>query len=108
MSRSTPRHESAPERDLGPVSSGRLRYLHAEAAGFAGVGAVLAGGFGWKIGSEIESHAAYLGHWIEMLKAEPTVLFQVLRGEARAGSGSESIRGAWGGGAERLSEPHRK
>jgi antirestriction protein ArdC len=35
-----------------------------------------------EIGSEIESHAAYLGHWIELLKESPRVLFQVLS-EAR-------------------------
>jgi antirestriction protein ArdC len=34
------------------------------------------------IGSGIESHAAYLGHWIELLKASPRVLLQVLS-EAR-------------------------
>ena len=27
-----------------------------------------------EIGSEIESHAAYLGHWIELLKESPKVL----------------------------------
>jgi antirestriction protein ArdC len=32
-----------------------------------------------EIGSEIESHAAYLGHWVELLKESPKVLFQVLR-----------------------------
>lgn len=35
-----------------------------------------------EIGSEIESHAAYLGHWVELLKESPRVLFQVLS-EAR-------------------------
>jgi antirestriction protein ArdC len=35
-----------------------------------------------EIGSEIESHAAYLGHWIELLKESPRVFFQVLS-EAR-------------------------
>jgi antirestriction protein ArdC len=35
-----------------------------------------------EIGSEIESHAAYLGHWIELLKESPKVQFQVLS-EAR-------------------------
>lgn len=35
-----------------------------------------------EIGSEIDSHAAYLGHWIELLKESPRVLFQVLN-EAR-------------------------
>ena len=32
--------------------------------------------------SELQSHAAYLEHWIALLQAEPQVLFQVL-GEAR-------------------------
>ncbi|WP_254938823.1 hypothetical protein [Cyanobium sp. Morenito 9A2] len=36
----------------------------------------------FEIGSEIESHAAYLGHWVELLKESTKVLFQVL-GEAR-------------------------
>lgn len=31
-----------------------------------------------EIGSEIESHAAVLGHWIGLLKESPKVLFQVL------------------------------
>jgi antirestriction protein ArdC len=35
-----------------------------------------------EIGSSIENHAAYLGHWIELLKESPQMLFQVL-GEAR-------------------------
>ena len=33
-------------------------------------------------GSEIKGHAAYLGHWAELLKETPKVLFQVLS-EAR-------------------------
>ncbi|CAK6692891.1 hypothetical protein [Synechococcus sp. CBW1107] len=33
---------------------------------------------GGRIGSEIESHAAYRGHWIELFKESPKVLFQVL------------------------------
>jgi hypothetical protein len=35
-----------------------------------------------EIGSEIESHAAYLGYWVELLKESPEVLFQLLS-EAR-------------------------
>jgi antirestriction protein ArdC len=35
-----------------------------------------------EIGSEIESHAACLGNWIELLKESPRVLLQVLS-EAR-------------------------
>jgi antirestriction protein ArdC len=45
------------------------------------LGAVLLGDR-LEIGSEIESHAAYLGQWIELLKESPKVLFQVLS-EAR-------------------------
>ena len=37
-----------------------------------------------EIVSEIESHAAYLGHWMELLRESPKVLFQVLS-EARQG-----------------------
>nr|WP_286193156.1 MULTISPECIES: hypothetical protein [unclassified Synechococcus] len=39
-----------------------------------------------EIGSEIESHAAYLGRWIELLKESPKVLFQVLS-EGRQAAG---------------------
>jgi antirestriction protein ArdC len=35
-----------------------------------------------EIGSELQSHAAFLEHWIALRQAEPQVLFQVL-GEAR-------------------------
>ena len=35
-----------------------------------------------EIGSALENHAAYLGHWIELLRQSPQVLYQVL-GEAR-------------------------
>lgn len=35
-----------------------------------------------EIGSEIESHAPYRGHWVELLKESPKVLLQVLS-EAR-------------------------
>ena len=38
-----------------------------------------------EIVSEIESHAAYLGHWMELLRKSPKVLFQVLS-EARQGA----------------------
>jgi len=47
----------------------------------AELGAVLLGDR-LEIGSELQSHAAYLEHWIALLQAEPQVLFQVL-GEAR-------------------------
>jgi len=44
----------------------------------AELGAVLLGDR-LEIGSEIESHAAYLCHWIGLLKEEPKILFQVMR-----------------------------
>ena len=48
-----------------------------------------------EIGSEIESHAPYLGHWIELLKESPKVLFQVPRmGKRRtASAGAASGKG---------------
>ncbi|MCP9915267.1 ArdC family protein [Cyanobium sp. ATX 6F1] len=71
-------HESRLKRDLGGVF-GKARYAREELV--AELGAVLLGDR-LEIGSEIESHAAYLGHWIELLKESPRVLFQVLS-EAR-------------------------
>ena len=58
---------------------GKARYSREELV--AELGAVLLGDR-LEIGSEIESHAAYLGHWIELLRESPKVLFQVLS-EAR-------------------------
>ena len=58
---------------------GKARYSREELV--AELGAVLLGDR-MEIGSEIESHAAYLGHWIELLRESPKVLFQVLS-EAR-------------------------
>jgi antirestriction protein ArdC len=37
-----------------------------------------------EIGSALENHAAYLGHWVELLKESPQVLFQVLGKSRRA------------------------
>jgi antirestriction protein ArdC len=71
-------HESRLKRDLGGAF-GKRRYAREELV--AELGAVLLGDR-LEIGSEIESHAAYLGHWIELLKESPKVLFQVLS-EAR-------------------------
>jgi antirestriction protein ArdC len=71
-------HESRLKRDLGGAF-GKARYAREELV--AELGAVLLGDR-LEIGSEIESHAAYLGHWIELLKETPKVLFQVLS-EAR-------------------------
>jgi len=74
-------HESRLKRDLGGAF-GKARYAREELV--AELGAVLLGDR-LEIGSEIESHAAYLGHWIELLKESPKVLFQVLS-EARQGA----------------------
>ena len=70
--------ESRLKRELGGAF-GKARYAREELV--AELGAVLLGDR-LEIGSEIESHAAYLGHWIELLKESPKVLFQVLS-EAR-------------------------
>jgi antirestriction protein ArdC len=71
-------HESRLKRDLGGAF-GKARYAREELV--AELGAVLLGER-LEIGSEIESHAAYLGHWVELLKESPKGLFQVLS-EAR-------------------------
>jgi len=71
-------HESRLKRDLGGAF-GKARYAREELV--AELGAALLGDR-LEIGSEIESHAAYLGHWVELLRESPKVLFQVLS-EAR-------------------------
>ena len=71
-------HESRLKRDLGGAFR-KARYAREELV--AELGAVLLGDR-LEIGSEIESHAAYLGNWIVLLKESPKVLFQVLS-EAR-------------------------
>jgi len=71
-------HSSRLKRDLGGAF-GKPRYAREELV--AELGAVLLGGR-FEIGSELQSHAAYLENWIALLQAEPQVLFQVL-GEAR-------------------------
>ncbi|MFM7675332.1 MAG: ArdC family protein [Synechococcus sp.] len=71
-------HPSRLKRDLG----GRMgcpRYAREELV--AELGAVLLGQR-LEMGCEIESHAAYLSHWIELLRESPRVLFEVLS-EAR-------------------------
>lgn len=72
-------HSSRLKRDLSGAF-GKPRYAREEL--IAELGAVLLGDR-LEIGSELQSHAAYLEHWIAaLLQAEPQVLFQVL-GEAR-------------------------
>lgn len=67
-------HEFRLKRDLGGAF-GRARYAREELV--AELGAVLLGDR-LEIGSEIESHAAYLGHWLELLMETPKVMSQVL------------------------------
>ena len=71
-------HASRLKRDLGGAF-GKPRYAREELV--AELGAVLLGDR-LEIGSELQSLAAYLEHWIALLQAKPQVLFQVL-GEAR-------------------------
>ncbi|MGL6135116.1 MAG: zincin-like metallopeptidase domain-containing protein [Prochlorococcaceae cyanobacterium] len=71
-------HESRLKRDLCSAF-GKPRNARGELV--TELGAVLLGDQ-LEIGSDIESHVAYLGHWIELLKESPKVLFQVLS-EAR-------------------------
>ncbi len=71
-------HASRLRRDLSGRFGSRA-YAREELV--AELGSVLLGDQ-LEIGSALENHAAYLGHWVELLKETPQVLFQVL-GEAR-------------------------
>ncbi|MFQ6539391.1 MULTISPECIES: zincin-like metallopeptidase domain-containing protein [Aphanothece] len=73
-------HESRMKPDLSGAF-GRARYAREEL--IAELRAVLLGDR-LELGSEMESHAAYLGHWIEMLNESPNVLFQMLSEERQA------------------------
>lgn len=67
-------HESRLQRDLG----GRMgcpRYAREEL--IAELGSVLLGQR-LEIGCDLANHAAYLEHWISLLRESPRVLFQVL------------------------------
>jgi antirestriction protein ArdC len=71
-------HASRLQRDL----SGRFgSKAYAREELVAELGSVLLGDQ-LEIGSALENHAAYLGHWVELLKENPQGLYQVL-GEAR-------------------------
>ena len=85
-------HASRLKRDLGGAF-GKPRYAREELV--AELGAVLLGDR-LEIGSELQSHAAYLEHWIALLQAEPQVLFQVL-GEARQAVELIAPEGVWPG-----------
>ncbi len=76
-------HSSRLNRDLsggmGAEGDGGRAYAREELV--AELGAVLLGDR-LEIGSAMANHAAYLGHWIELLRSSPKALLQVL-GDAR-------------------------
>ena len=73
-------HPSRLKRDL----TGRMgSHAYAREELVAELGAVLLGDR-LEIGSAVENHAAYLGHWIELLRETPQVRFQVLAEARRA------------------------
>ncbi|MFM8605510.1 MAG: zincin-like metallopeptidase domain-containing protein [Cyanobium sp.] len=76
-------HRSRLSRDLsggmGEEGDGGRAYAREELV--AELGAVLLGDR-LEIGSAMANHAAYLGHWIELLRSSPRLLLQVL-GDAR-------------------------
>jgi antirestriction protein ArdC len=78
-------HSSRLARDLsggmGEGGDGGRAYAREELV--AELGAVLLGDR-LEIGSAIANHAAYLGHWVELLKESPQVLLQVLSDARKA------------------------
>ena len=78
-------HSSRLARDLtggmGEAGDGGRAYAREELV--AELGAVLLGDR-LEIGSAMANHAAYLGHWIELLRESPRVLLQVLSDARRA------------------------
>jgi antirestriction protein ArdC len=78
-------HRSRLARDLsggmGEAGDGGRAYAREELV--AELGAVLLGDR-LEIGSAMANHAAYLGHWVELLKESPRVLLQVLSDARRA------------------------
>ncbi len=79
-------HSSRLARDLsggmGEAGDGGRAYAREELV--AELGAVLLGDR-LEIGSAMANHAAYLGHWVELLRESPRVLLQVLS-DARKGA----------------------
>jgi antirestriction protein ArdC len=71
-------HASRLQRDLSGRFGSRA-YAREELV--AELGSVLLGDQ-LEIGSALQNHAAYLGHWVELLKESPQVLYRVL-GDAR-------------------------
>jgi antirestriction protein ArdC len=76
-------HPARLARDLWsvPGAGGAAGSAYAREELVAELGAVLLGDR-LEIGSDVCNHAAYLSHWIELLRESPRLLFQVL-GEAR-------------------------
>jgi antirestriction protein ArdC len=78
-------HSSSLARDLsggmGADGDGGRAYTREELA--AELGAVLLG-HRLEIGTAMANHAAYLGHWLELLRESPRVLLQVLSDARRA------------------------
>ncbi len=75
-------HSSRLARDLsGGMGDGGRAYAREELV--AELGAVLLGDR-LEIGSAMANHAAYLGHWVGLLKESPRVLFQVLSDARKA------------------------
>ena len=78
-------HSSRLARDLsggmGEAGDGGRAYAREELV--AELGAVLLGDR-LEIGSAMANHAAYLGHWVELLKESPRVLLQVLSDARKA------------------------
>jgi len=78
-------HSSRLARDLsggmGAEGNGGIAYAREELV--AELGAVLLGDR-LEIGSAMANHAAYLGHWVELLRESPRVLLQVLSDARRA------------------------
>lgn len=78
-------HSSRLARDLsggmGAAGDGGRAYAREELV--AELGAVLLGDR-LEIGSAMANHAAYLGHWLELLKAAPRMLLQVLSDARKA------------------------
>lgn len=104
-------HSSRLARDLsggmGADGDGGRAYAREELV--AELGAVLLGDR-LEIGSAMANHAAYLGHWVELLKESPRVLLQVLSDARKAADlicpeAAEST-GIAGSEAHRAAQPH--
>jgi antirestriction protein ArdC len=78
-------HSSRLSRDLSGAmgAAGTAGRAYAREELVAELGAVLLGDR-LEIGSAMANHAAYLGHWVELLKESPRVLLQVLSDARRA------------------------